>query len=327
MATLLPRHEIAANVETSRGGLVLRMLTVGDLLAFEKHASEPVEVRARTVLKRLLNHPESIGEDLPDEAFDALSADDLLTIAEAARKAYPAEAEPSIEERVEVEPRRPEETGLALFDRVMKASAQPFIERAKESVRKMSAFGGAKMAAQFQELHRTAARLGEPLRSAYSAPEVQSISRPPIADHMEQVAKQGREQREAMLVTKQKTIESAQALGTLVEVATQFMEKLAERDVREERKVRRDLRIALISLLLSTVLAAIGAWYGRQSYLHDLAKDSDEAASSETVRLREVRLQKLLEENAAVMRQNSEVLERLARRAPPPARTTAAAGK
>lgn len=281
---LLRSHPIA-DVETSAGRIYLYPLRLRDMTDFEKLEPGDAVNQIRAFLPSigsLTVESDEAPERVPLDAgiVDGLTDDEIERAAEAYTK---SSAWQTVHDRSqEREPVAQEvgETASAFLVRLLKAEVEDYHQSAKRMHDKI--FGSTRNL--FDQVRKSTSALGSTL-SAYE--ELTKFAKPapleihPIpTDHFsrvnnllaEQVRERAEERAEEMELTRltgQMTAESAKTLKDLAEAATTLMEQMDERDRRTDQSTRKQITVAVWSVVISAVLALVAAIFAGFSFFQD----------------------------------------------------------
>lgn len=274
-----------ATAQTSIGTVYLYSLRASDISEFRKlRADDPAE-RVREFLPCIASLSERSSfkeerEPLPSELAAQLTEADLdaLATAYASPTVLGAARADSKEERFP--PRQNGETAAAFLDRVLQQDIKDQSDELKKSREKILASGSS----IFDQVRQSSSALGSTLTeferlTNRSAPvEIHAPNMDHIHAMNEGFARQARERAEELemvRLTGKMTAESAKTLKDLAEAATILLERLDERDGKADLDTRKQLRIAVGSVIVSAVLALIALVYSGASYYQDKANNAE----------------------------------------------------
>lgn len=321
---------LLAEVDTSQGRMYLYQLTAGDVMDQPPEAASQDE-RTRYFLSRIASlqrrEPATTAAPIPDPILRALTDEDFTRIADALRKAFLAEKSKKEREDSagEMEAKREQESGVAYLSRIIQAELS-FQGQALKRVWERAASRGGAIGSAFSALRGSNQDLSRTIREAhlaFSPPrEIDTSVFNPVRDLAYRQQAERREEREWQRLTLEMNTKSATALSDLVTTAGTMMAQWEERDVKADKQVRVQLWIAVAALVTSTLLTGLSTYYGyftKVAYERDVEKAPAAAAAEKAAGEREGRLNQLLEQNAALLQQNADLLGRLAKQPSQPA--------
>jgi hypothetical protein len=267
------------SVPTTVGTVYLYGLRASDYEVLEKLTEAEPSARFRALLPCIASFVETKGfkeerQPILPEELDRLSDSDLDALADAyaAKMQHRMRADGDTQEGP---PRRePGEASTAYVDRVLKHAVQVQLDQFRKMREKMLA----STSSIFDQVRKSSSALGSTLSAfgqlAKSAAPVEI--RAPIPDHFhamnEQFARQARERAEELEIvrlTGKMTAESAKTLKDLAEAATVLLEQLDERDKRADKSTRKQITIAVWSVVISAVLALFALIFSGLAYFQD----------------------------------------------------------
>ena len=274
-----------ATVHTSIGTVDMYSLRASDISEFRKlRADDPAE-RVREFLPCIASLSERSRfkeqrEPLPSELAAQLTEADLDALATvyASPSVLGAVRVDSNEERVP--PRQNGETAAAYLDRLLQLEIKNQADEFKKMWDKTLASGNS----IFDQVRKSSSALGstltefERLKNRSAPVEIHAPNMDHIHAMNEQFARQARERAEELemvRLTGKMTAESAKTLKDLAEAATILLEQLDERDEKADLDTRKQLRIAVWSVIVSAVLALIALVYSGASYYQDKANNAE----------------------------------------------------
>lgn len=282
---LLLRSEPVAEVETSIGRIYLYPLRVRDMTDFGN--LEPAEANSQVrnflpSIGSLTVESDEAPERIPldPKVAQTLSHAEVEQIAEAYVNS--SEWQTSREGSQESMPAKREtgETASAYLIRLLKAEVEDYLQSTKRMHDKT--FGSAR--SLFDQVRKSTSALGSTLNAydeltkfAKLTPlEPLPVRTNPLDDLNRQMVQQARERAEERAeemeltrLTGQMTAESAKTLKDLAEAATILMEQMDERDRRADQTTRTQIKIALMSVVFSAILALVAATFSGLSYFQD----------------------------------------------------------
>jgi hypothetical protein len=275
-------------------------IAVGNILDLEALESEEAGRKLLPVLVSLQKrerHSENL-EPLPAEVQVKLSEQELRDIARVVRGAVHKDAQLDPED----------ENVYAYLAKLVTAHTNAENAQIRGSFDKIV---GSSVSRMFGDLQSSRHRLGattsalyELNRRSFDTPQVHDIA----VDIFAQQAKERREDRERVHLTSKATAESAEMLGNLAKTAEGLMLKLAEREEKDDRAYRKQLNVAIVSLIAGVVVSGAGTFYAMRSYAHDVEKDDVDAKAVVAAFARDARIDKMLEQSALLIQQNTQAL-------------------
>lgn len=272
------------DVQTSIGKVYLYPPRVSDYTSFEKlSASEPT-ARFREFLPRVASLStttkiEKERESLASDLIAQLADDEVETIAEAyASSSALKGAREGSKDRSGL-PREDAETSTAYLDRLLKKELEDQVEGMQRMRKQMLA----STSSIFDQVRKSSSVLGSTLTDYERVSR--TIATPAIetkhlefsnhmAEHHARLGRERAEELEMVRLTGQMTAQSATTLRDLAEAATVLLERLDERDQKSDLDTRKQLRIAVGSVIVSAILALIALVYSGASYYQDKANNS-----------------------------------------------------
>lgn len=320
-----------AQVDASVGTVYLYSITTGDVTSQATEGMIP-EDRARYFLPRIssLQKRESYKEEqqpLPDAAAAALTDDDIARIADALREAFPRShikgegEEPEIAE----EGRREGERSLAYLDRILQAELAYHSTTLRQVWERAQNLDGI-VGRAFKELRGSSDHLAKTVQDAKLAFSPHRLTEIDTSPFQAMAEAEGRrradrqEEREWSRLSLQMNTQSAQMLTQLVNTAGSMMVQWDERDKRTDKQINLQLWIAVAALVASTLLSGLATYYGyftKVAYEREVAKEKQEEAVAKATSHRDNRIERLLEQNAALLQQNADLIERTQKNATP----------
>lgn len=288
-----------AKVETSLGTVFVYQADAPTRREFSALAGEAGAVRGAKFLRRIASLKERTTfkeaiESLSDDTLAALADDEVSAIAEQFRACIDRQRVVSESPRPAIAPRKPEEDPLAFFDRVLQqdiAEDQSEMQRVFEQARRAAdpfrdVLSSVRASGdRLQDTLHDLARLNRPRGSV----EADVITR--VRDYAGELAREAAKQRvqdsERLRLTSETTARSAEMLGELVKAASLFMARMDQRDVATDEQVRRQLRVAVASVVVSAILTAATLVVSLLGYWQDRAKNAADNAASEKALARE----------------------------------------
>lgn len=229
-----------------------------------------------------LSAPSKIEKDrepLASELIAQLADDEVETIAEAyASSSALKEAREGSKDRSGL-PREDAETSTAYVDRLLKKELADQVEGMQRMRKQMLA----STSSIFDQVRKSSSVLGSTLTDYERISR--TIATPAIepkhlefsnhmAEHHARLGRERAEELEMVRLTGQMTAQSATTLRDLAEAATVFLERLDERDQKSDLDTRKQLRIAVGSVIVSAILALIALVYSGASYYQDKTNNS-----------------------------------------------------
>ena len=273
-----------ADVQTSIGKVHLYPLRVSDVSRLDKLVADTPPARLREFLPRIasLSVTTKVQEErvpLATDLIARLSDADLEMIAEAyasstaLQKARLGLADRSALAREDGEP------ATAYLDRLLKKEVRDQVESMQRMRKQMLASTDS----IFDQVRKSSSVLGTTLsdfeRLSRTVPEPVIDTKHfefsnHMAEHQARLARERAEELEMVRLTGKMTAQSATTLRDLAEAATVLLERLDERDRRANLDTRKQLRIAVGSVLVSAVLALGALIYAALSFQQDKANNA-----------------------------------------------------
>lgn len=216
-------------------------------------------------------------DPLPSEVVEQLSDDDLEMLADA-YAAIPSFHEVRIDkgENIEAVIRLDGESAVAYIGRLLKAE----IERHRSAFQKMRLDAISPASKLLEQVKLSSLNLGESLKA------FDKLSLPPVAQieaiesrsadvframdkHQQKLARERKEELEMTRLTGEMTAQSAKLLQDLTQAASDFLLRFDERSEKADSDTRHQLKIAVISVVVSAFLALFALGVGFASYIQD----------------------------------------------------------
>lgn len=273
---------------------------------FASLSSEAGEARGRILFPKIasLVSRTSFSEDispLPDVVINGLSDSEITTVVD---KLWPTKNESEIASRGRS---RREKSPWAYVDEVMSQELERERKESRDLMRKALDSINRPAASLLDELNKSSSRL-DGLIGNYShesrlleAPFIYTQEKNHLADFAKQANADRENARKTADTTRQMTEESARMLKELVNVAGIFMLRFDERDVKSDKQLSAQLKIAIGSLVLSVVLSGFAAFYAYASFKQDKAKNLGDEMDAKASVEREVTMIKLLEQQNGLL--------------------------
>ena len=274
----------STDVQTSIGKVYLYPLRSSDFSRFEKLADGEPSARLREFLPciaslSLTSKPDTEREPLALEFVAQFSNDEVEVIAEAyASSAALKSAREGSKDRSGL-PREDGEMSTAYLDRLLKKVLEDQVEGMQRMRKQMLA----STSSIFDQVRKSSSVLGstltdyERISRTIATPAIETkhleLSNH-MAEHHARLGRERAEELEMVRLTGQMTAQSATTLRDLAEAATVLLERLDERDQKSDLETRKQLRIAVGSVIVSAILALIALVYSGASYYQDKANNS-----------------------------------------------------
>ena len=318
---LLSRMRPVAEVETSVGRIYLYPLRPKDMTDFGK--LEPADV-----INQVRNFLTSIGsltlesDETPDripldpDITNTLSEDEVERLAEAyVQSAEWQRVRKGSQERKPVA-REEGEKASAYLIRLVEDKVQQLRQETKQLQENM--LGSSR--GIFDQVQKSTDALGltlsafEKLTKSHgvTAAESYSASKDRLSEVIPLMAEQARtreeeraEEMELHRLTGQMTADSAKALKDLVEAATKMMGDMDARDIKNDKSARRQIRIAVWSVVISAALALVAAILAGLSYFQD--RNNNTAGDQWQTKVLTV-IEQVSQQHSALERENQALL-------------------
>ncbi len=273
-----------ADVQTSIGKVHLYPLLVSDVSRLDKLVADTPPARLREFLPRIasLSVTTNVQEErvpLATDLIATLSEADLEMIAEAyASSTALQKARLGLADRSAL-PREGGEPATAYLDRLLKKEVRDQVESVQQMRKQILASTGS----IFDQVRKSSSVLGttvsdfELLSRTVPEPAIDTKHfefSNHMAEHQARLARERAEELEMVRLTGKMTAQSATTLRDLAEAATVLLERLDERDRRANLDTRKQLRIAVGSVLVSAVLALGALIYAALSFQQDKANNA-----------------------------------------------------
>ncbi|RZT08220.1 hypothetical protein SAMN05216319_3368 [Duganella sp. CF402] len=263
-----------SNVPTSMGVLFLYGMRVSDFTELSKLSIPHPHARVRAFIPLISSLIESTGfkeKRQPPSAdeISQLSDEEVESISKSYLKILLRSQEKSTDAPL---PQAADEDATTYLDRVLKHTS----ERHHQQMREMHENALKSSDDIFGNVRKSSFALGATL-NAYdrlvAGHEIRTAPHVELSNHVaEQFARQRRERSEELdmvRLTGQMTADSAKTLKDLAEAATTLLEQLDERDKKADESTRHQVQIAVWSVVISALLAAVALIVSVLGYQQD----------------------------------------------------------
>lgn len=268
----------ATAVPTSLGRLYLYGLRTSDLSALESLPAEAPLARIRAFLPRIASLVEAKGfkderPPLAAEEVEQLSNPEVEQVADV----YVATLlrRPGIDDEESAAPEREaSEPAVTYLDRLLKHEAQ---ERSRQ-LRRMQEKTPASTSSIFNQVRKSSSSLGSTLSEFHNLAKSAIPTELPfpnmdhihaLQEHAAWQARERAEELEMVRLTGKMTAESAQTLKDLAEAATVLLEQMDARDKKADKSTRKQITVAVWSVVVSAFLALFALIVSGLAYYQD----------------------------------------------------------
>ncbi len=278
---LMLRAKPQATVVCGINTIHLYPANAGDLDEFKRLSSGgDALVRFRGLLPRiasLVNQAEiqEKREPLPSEIVEQLSADELEAIADA-YIAIAAFKDVQNGKGKSTIVRLEGESAIAYLERMLNA----MIEQHRHKFEKLCLDAMSPASKLLEQVKLSSFTLGESLKAfdKFSAPHVAQFEADNsrahetfkiMNEHQSRIARERKEELEMSRLTGEMTAQSAKLLQDLTKAASDFLLRFDARSEKADKDTRHQLKIAVVSVVVSAVLAVFALGIGIASYVQD----------------------------------------------------------
>jgi hypothetical protein len=260
------------SVETSQGTVYAYSPSIDNYKFYSDLSEETPENRAQKVLPILISMiaRTSFSEDvtpIPLDIYSSLSEPDLNAIVDLFNTKLGAYKGKHNEKSGGVlESRRPEETALIFFDRILEAEIthqKNFLINQRKMILESIESPAKKI---FEQLNASTARLGSTLgsydrligeqkREAHAFRTYKPEIHNELFEHQNRLNRERNEDRELAKITGQMTAQSAEMLKDLAESAESFLLRFDAKDEKTDKQVNFQLWLGVGSLIITALLA------------------------------------------------------------------------
>lgn len=274
-------------VNIGKDKVYLYSLSTNDIAVFCKLSKEDLPInRIRQFLVSLAST--SIHDDLsceriplPTEFIEKLSDTDIELIAETYLSTPYIKHLFNKDDNLSLK-REPGELASSYLDKLISAYTQHWLDKQRDiSNKALYPF-----ASLFDQVRKSSAALDSSL-SLFEEYNNKLISNPKIVDqtslhfpspidqHQRRVAQERADELKMVRLTGEMTSQSAKLLKDLSEAASIFLEQSEQRSIRENKTTHTQLGIAVGSVIVSAVLAAVSLYFSIQSFYQDAKSNFD----------------------------------------------------